>query len=185
MTVGEATIVCPDITFDGDDDELTIHVIDTVLQPPAIDGGTPGSSVPGSSVPGSSVPGGSVPGNSEAPTFDDDQQAVATAWETVVDSSLSFDEQAPYLEDPDALQAMAEAYPAAADVVGGITAEVIDVVIDGDEATLHYRLFFDGVDPGYPPQEAVVVNVDGDWVVPVEEYCEFQSLARNPEPCPL
>lgn len=164
---GAATVVCPDV---GPPD-IAVHLIDAVLQPPAGAGGSAGSSVPGSSTPGSSVPGGV--------SFDADQQAAATAWETVVDSSSSFDEVAPFLEDAEALRATIEAYPAAADVVGGITATVTAVAIDGDTATVRYTVSFAGVETPYGELEATLVRADGSWMVPADEYCAVQSYARN------
>jgi hypothetical protein len=142
-----------------------------VLQPPEGAVAAAGSSVPGSSVPGDSVAADAA--------FDADQQAVATAWETVVDSSRSFDEVAPFLEDPEALRPTIEAYPAAADVVGGITATVTSVTIDGDTATVLYTVSFAGVEAPYGELEATLTRVDGNWIVPTDEYCAVQSYARN------
>jgi hypothetical protein len=185
---GEATVVCADLEVE---DGAMIQVIDSVLQPPAGAEGGPGSSVPGSSVPGSSVPGSSVPGDSvpgvsgpgdsvaAGAGFDADQQAVATAWETAVNSSLSFEDVAPVIEDADALQATIEAYPAAADMVGGITATVTQVTIDGDAAQILYTVSFDGVEAPYGELEGALVKVDGSWLVPHDEYCAVQAYARN------
>lgn len=170
-----ATVLCGDIEFEG----ALIHVVDAVLRPPDA-GGAPGSSVPGSSVPGSSVPGDSAP----TAGFDAEQQAVATAWETAVDSSLGFDEVAPFIEDAEALRDVIEAYPAAGEVVGGVSAKVTTVTIDGGTATVAYVLVFNGVETSYGEQQATLANVDGSWVVPQEQYCAFQSLARNPVACP-
>src|SRR5690606_33046813 len=107
---GRAHVVCADLEIQG----AMVQVLDGVLQPPSLAGaGAPGSSVPGSSVPGASVPASSVPA-----AFGPDEQAVATAWETATDSSLTFDDQAPFIERADELRPTIDAYPAAADVVG-------------------------------------------------------------------
>lgn len=168
---GAATVICPDIEIDG----AMIQVIDGILQSPSMAGGGAGgsSSVPGSSTPGSSVPGGA------ASAFDADQQAAASAWETVTNSSLTFDEQSPFIENAEALRATIDAYPAAGDVVGGIESTVTSVTIDGDNATVTYTLSFNGAVQDYPEQSAVLVRVDGSWIVPQSEYCAFQGLARN------
>ena len=165
-----ATVLCGDIEFE----DALIHVVDAVLRPPAA-GGAPGSSVPGSSVPGDSAPPAG---------FDAEQQAVATAWETAVDSSLGFDDVAPYIDGTEELRAVIEAYPAAAEVVGGVSARVTAVTIDGGTATVAYVLVFNGVETGYGEQQATLADVGGSWVVPQEQYCAFQSLARNPVACP-
>jgi len=52
MVNGDVSVVCGDITVGNG----TVHIIDTVLQPPSATGGSGGSSVPGSSTPGSSTP---------------------------------------------------------------------------------------------------------------------------------
>lgn len=164
---GQATVVCPDIVID----DASVQVIDSLLQSPSLAGGGGGSG--SSSVPGSSTPGSSVP------AFDADQQAVATAWETVTDSSLTFDDQAPFIEDAEALRATIEAYPAAADVVGGISTTVQSVAIDGDTATITYSVSFNGVEQPYPAQDASLVLVDGTWTAPQTEICALYSYARN------
>jgi len=168
---GEATIVCPDITTNDDDDEqLTVQVIDSVLRPASMTG-APGGSTPGSSSPGSSVPGAS---------FDAEQQLIATTWETVVDSSSTFDDVAELIDDADDLRATIDAYPAAADVVGGITARVTQVTIEGDTATIAYVVEFAGVEAPYGELPARLVrNDDGGWEVPRDEFCAVMAYARN------
>ncbi|WP_117000477.1 fasciclin domain-containing protein [Desertimonas flava] len=166
---GQASVICPDIVLD----DASVQVIDSILQPPSLAGGGGGSS---SSVPGSSTPGSSVPAGA---AFDADQQAVATAWETVTDSSRTFDEQAPFIENAEALRATIEGYPAAAEVVGGIASSVKSVTIDGDTASITYTLAFNGTEQPYGELPATLINVDGSWIVPQDEYCGFQSQARN------
>ena len=161
---GAATVLCSDIANDGN----MIHIIDSVLQPPSDGVGAPGSSAPGSSAPGSSVP-----------AFTEEQQAVATAFETAVDSSLTYDEQAPFIEDAEALRETIENYPTAAAVVMDISAAVTSVAIDGDTAAITYVLSFNGVDAGYGDLDATMALLDGAWVVPHDEYCAFQAQARN------
>ena len=141
----------------------TILIIDSVLQPPSGENGAPGSSTPGSSV----------------PAFTEEQEAVATAFETAVDSSLTFDEQAPFIEEAEALRDTIENYPTAAEVVMGITAEVTSVAIDGETAAITYVLSFNGVDAGYGDLDGTMALVDGTWVIPHDEYCAFQAQARN------
>ena len=161
VIVNDSATICAELGSGS----VSILVIDAVLQPPA---GLPGGAS-GSSTPGSSVPAG----------FDAEQQAVATAFETAVDSSLSYDEQAPFIEDAEALRETIENYPAAADVVMGISAEVTGVSIDGDTAAITYVLSFNGVDAGYGDLDGTMARIDGTWVVPRDEYCAFQAQAFN------
>lgn len=97
----------------------------------------------------------------------------------MVDSSLTYDEYAPYIEDAEEIRATIEAYPAAADVVGGITARVTDVTIDGDTATVLYVVAFDGTEAPYGELEGALTLVDGEWLVPQGEYCAVMAYARN------
>ena len=156
---GAATVLCSDIASDGD----MIHIIDRVLQPPSDGIGAPGSSVPGSSV----------------PAFTEEQEAVASAFETAVDSSLTYDQQAPFIENAEALRETIKNYPRAAEVVMGISADVTSVAIDGGTAAITYVLSFNGVDADYGDLDATMALLDGAWVVPHDEYCAFQSQARN------
>jgi len=151
---GAATVLCSDIASDGD----MIHIIDRVLQPPSDGIGAPGSSVP---------------------AFTEEQEAVASAFETAVDSSLTYDQQAPFIENAEALRETIENYPRAAEVVMGISADVTSVAIDGGTAAITYVLSFNGVDAGYGDLDATMALLDGAWVVPHDEYCAFQSQARN------
>ena len=152
--------VCAEIIADNG----TVVVIDAVLMPPA------GEATPGSS---SSTPGSSVP------AFGPEEQAVADAFETAVDSSLGYDEQAPFIEDAAELRATIENYPAAAEVVLGIAARVTDVAIDGDTAAIRYVLLFNGVEAPYGELDGSLINVDGGWMIPRDAYCAFQAQARN------
>lgn len=140
-----------------------IHIIDSVLMPPSAALGAPGTSAPGSSVAG----------------FSAEQEAVAHAFETAVDSSLTYDEQAPFIEDAAELRATIENYPTAAEAVMGISAEVTSVAIDGDTAAITYVLSFNGVDAGYGELDGTMARIGGVWVVPHDEYCAFQAQARN------
>lgn len=179
----DAVVLCADIANGG----LVLQVIDGVLQPPTTATGAPGSSVPGDSVPGNSVPGNSVPTNSvpgsSVPGFDADGQEIATAWQTVTDSTSEIDDVIALIEDGESAREAAENYPAAADAVRGITSEVRSVAIDGNVADITFVLFFDGVEAPYGELPAELVFVDGSWLVPLDQYCSFQSMARNSAPC--
>lgn len=155
----EAATVCAEIEADNG----TIIVIDTVLMPPADEAATGSSSTPGSSV----------------PAFGRDEQAVATAFQTAVDSSLGYDEQAPFIEDAAELRETIERYPVAAEAVLGISAVVTEVSIDGDTATITYVLHFNGVEAPYGELDGSLIKVDDGWLIPRDAYCAFQAQARN------
>ena len=69
--------------------------------------------------------------------------------------------------------------PVAAEAVLGISAVVTDVAIDGDTAAIRYVLLFNGVEAPYGELEGTLINVDGGWLIPRDEYCTFQAQARN------
>jgi hypothetical protein len=155
----DAAGVCAEIAADNG----TIIVIDSVLMPPT--GAATGAS---SSIAGTSVP-----------AFGPDEQAVAEAFETAVDSSLGFDEQAPFIEDAESIRETIENYPIAAEAVLGIRAVVTDVSIDGDVAEIRYVLYFNDVEAPYGELDGTLTNVDGAWMLSRDEYCAFQAQARN------
>jgi hypothetical protein len=151
--------VCAEIAADNG----TIVVIDTVLMPPTGEAAGASSSIASSSV----------------PAFGPEEEAVADAFETAVDSSLGFDEQAPFIEDAESIRETIENYPIAAEAVLGIRAVVTDVSIDGDVAEIKYVLYFNDVEAPYGELDGTLNNVDGAWMLSRDEYCAFQAQARN------
>ena len=141
----------------------TIIVLDNVLVPPSDTEATGGSSVPSSS----------------PAAFSGEEADIATAFETAVDSSLTYDDQAPFIDDAESIRATIENYPTAAEAVLGITATVTSVHIDGDTAAITYTLAFNGVEAPYGELDGTMALVDGQWVVPLDEYCAFQAQAFN------
>ncbi|MEM9514196.1 MAG: hypothetical protein AAGA42_05000 [Actinomycetota bacterium] len=106
-----------------------------------------------------------------------DDEAAATAWALVFDSTASFDQKAPHLADADALAATVEAYAATGDGFGGITLVPTAVVVDGDSAAITYDVEFGG-NPAYGDQQGTLTRVDGVWVVGRDEFCSFMASAR-------
>jgi iron complex transport system substrate-binding protein len=129
-----------------------------------------------------------IAGTSTAPAGDaapgvgeDASEAAATAWSVVFDSTTSFEDRAPHLEDADALASTIEAYIAAGSTMGGISLAPTDVTVDGDTATITYDVLF-GENPAYGDQTGEMTLVDGVWTVARDEFCSFMASARNP--CP-
>ena len=164
IVVNDQAVACGHASFDNG----TVVVIDTVLATPSDGVMTGDSSVPASSLPSSVVP-----------ALTGEEGDVATAFETAVDSSLTYDDQAPFIEDAESIRATIESYPTAAEAVLGISASVTGVAIDGDVATITYTLSFNGVETPYGELDGTLIRVDGGWVVPLDEYCGFQAQARN------
>ena len=133
--------------------------------------------------PGTVVPSAEllVEGATSGDELDADQQAVADAWSVVFDSTSSFDDKAPHLEDADSLQSTIDAYAAAGDGMGGIALDPTAVRVDGDLATLTYDVVFGG-SAAYTALEGEMTLVDDVWRVSRDEFCSFMASARTP--CP-
>jgi iron complex transport system substrate-binding protein len=110
---------------------------------------------------------------------DGEAEAAAAAWSVVFDSTTSFEDKAPHLEDADALASTIEAYAEAGSTMGGISLAPTDVTVDGDVATVTYDVLF-GENPAYGDQAGELTLVDGVWTVSREEFCSFMASARNP-----
>lgn len=108
-----------------------------------------------------------------------DEEAVGEAVTTVFDSSVPYDDKLALVEGGEAHRADHDGYVAAADAVGGITVEPTDVAVDGDTATVTYRVLFGG-NEAYADLTMDVSRVDGEWVVPTTTFCDFLSSARTP-----
>lgn len=106
-------------------------------------------------------------------------EAAGEAVATVFDSSVPFDEKVALVEGGEAHRADHDGYVAAADAVGGITVEPTDVAVDGDTATVTYRVLFGG-NEAYSDLSMDVTQVDGAWVVPSTAFCDFLASARTP-----
>jgi len=105
--------------------------------------------------------------------------AAGEAVATVFDSSVAFDEKAALIEGGEAHRASHDAYVAAAQQVGGIALEPTGVAVEGDTATVTYRVLFGG-NEAYKDMTMDVTRVDDGWVVPTDAFCDFLSSARTP-----
>jgi iron complex transport system substrate-binding protein len=132
--------------------------------------------------PATAVPSASAidpDGPSDAGTTDDDGAAAASdAWSLVFDSSVTFDDKAPHVEDAVALRSTIDAYTAAGDAMGGITLVPNEVVVAGDIATVTYDVTFGGT-AAYTALTGEIELIDGTWVVSRAEFCGFMASARN------
>ncbi len=136
----------------------------------------PTTAAPTTAAPTTAAPTTPAPSTAASePGGDDD--AAATAWALVFDSTASFDQKAPHLADADALASTVEAYAAAGDGFGGITLVPTAVSVDGDVAAITYDVEFGG-NPAYGDQQGTLTRVDGVWVVGRDEFCSFMASAR-------
>ena len=105
------------------------------------------------------------------------EEAVETAYLTVFDSEVSFDEKLPYLEDAEQLRSTFESFADTAERFGGISLEPTSVVVDGDEAEVTYDVLFGG-SAAYTDMSGDAVLRDGVWMVTRARFCAFMSSAR-------
>jgi ketosteroid isomerase-like protein len=108
-----------------------------------------------------------------------DEDAAGEAVSTVFDSAVPFDDKVALIEGGETHRADHEAYVGAANGVGGITVEPTDVAVDGDTATVTYRVLFGG-NEAYADLTMDVTRVDGEWTVPTSAFCGFLASARTP-----
>lgn len=141
--------------------------------------GDPSTPVPSAVAVGAAPDAGAAAAGANEP--DDQATAAALAWDTVFDSTVAFDEKAPFLADADALRSTVEAYAAAGDGFGGITLAPTATEVAGTSATITYDVNF-GPNPAYSDQTGTIDLVDGTWTVSRAEFCSFMASARVP--CP-
>jgi hypothetical protein len=122
-----------------------------------------------------------IPTAPVVPGEDADADAIVALYATVFDSTSTFEEKAPLIDDPTGLEAAIEGYRAAGDSVGGIFLEVSQTGVLGDRASVLYDLLF-GERPFQSDQLGDAVRIDEKWVVSRDFFCSIVELARVP--CP-
>lgn len=112
------------------------------------------------------------------PGEDPEVDAIVALYQTVFDSTTSFDEKAALIVDPTGLEDTVATYASTGESVGGVTVEPTAVVVTGDEAEVVYTIFFSG-NPTYPGQQGSAVRVDGEWKVGRDMFCGLMASARS------
>jgi iron complex transport system substrate-binding protein len=103
----------------------------------------------------------------------------ASAWTTVFDSTIAFDDKAAHLAEASALRPTIESYTAVGASMGGIMLVPTAVVVVGDVAMVTYDVIFGGT-AAYTALTGEIERLDGEWVVSRDEFCDFMASARNP-----
>jgi ABC-type Fe3+-hydroxamate transport system substrate-binding protein len=111
------------------------------------------------------------------PGEDEDADAIVEVYAVVFDSSTTYEEKAPFIDDPAGLETTVEQYTAAGAGVGGILLEVTAVGTDGDSAEVVYDLLFAG-NPFQIDQKGAAIRIEGQWQVTREFFCSVMDLAR-------
>ena len=108
---------------------------------------------------------------------DPDVDAIVTAYRTVFDSAVPFNDKVPYLEDAESLRDTNTEYENAARNFGGIALEPVAVVVDGDRAEVTYDVLFGGT-VTYSNLSGDAILIDGVWMVSRDRFCGFMASAR-------
>ena len=115
--------------------------------------------------------GGIVPGE------DAEVDAVVLAYTIALDSVSTYDEKAPYIDDPSGLEDTVAQYLKTGESMGGIGVLPSAVAIDGDTAVVTYDLLFGG-NPTYPDLSGDAVKTADGWKITRAGFCSLMSSAR-------
>ena len=138
----------------------------------------PATSAPATSaVPATTTAPVDEPMESFVPSGDPEKDAVATAFLVAFDSTTTFEEKLPYVQDMSGLEETVAKYIETGLAMGGVSITVSAVEIDGEEATVFYDLTFNN-NPIYPDLTGSAVRTDGGWQLPRREFCSMMSNAR-------
>lgn len=109
---------------------------------------------------------------------DADVDAIVEVFAVVFDSTTTFAEKEPFIEDASGLEETVDTYTSTGQSVGGVTVQVTAVTIDGDTADVIYTLEFSG-NPTYPDQEATATRTEAGWQVSRTAFCGVMASARS------
>lgn len=108
---------------------------------------------------------------------DAEVDAVVLAYTIALDSVSSYEEKAPYIDDPSGLEDMIAEYLKTGESMGGIGVLPTAVAIDGDTAVVTYDLLFAG-NPSYPDLTGDAIKTAEGWKITRAGFCSLMSSAR-------
>jgi hypothetical protein len=108
---------------------------------------------------------------------DPEVDAIVLAYTIALDSVSSFDDKAPYIDDPAGLEETVAKYLVTGEAMGGIGVLPSAVAIEGDTAVVTYDLLFGG-NPSYPNLTGQAVKTADGWKITREGFCSLMSSAR-------
>jgi hypothetical protein len=108
---------------------------------------------------------------------DAEVDAVVLAYTIALDSVSSYEEKAPYIDDPSGLEDTIAEYLKTGESMGGIGVLPTAVAIDGDNAVVTYDLLFAG-NPSYPDLTGDAVKTADGWKITRAGFCSLMSSAR-------
>lgn len=108
---------------------------------------------------------------------DAEVDAVVNAYTIALDSVSTYEEKAPYIDDPSGLEDTVAEYLKTGESMGGIGVLPSAVAIDGDTAVVTYDLLFGG-NPTYPDLTGDAVKTADGWKITRAGFCSLMSSAR-------
>jgi iron complex transport system substrate-binding protein len=108
---------------------------------------------------------------------DPEVDAIVAAYTIALDSVSSYEDKAPYIDDPSGLEETVAKYLETGESMGGIGVLVSAVAIDGDTAVITYDLLFGG-NPTYPDLTGPAVKAADGWKITREGFCSLMASAR-------
>lgn len=108
---------------------------------------------------------------------DPEVDAIVLAYTIALDSVSSFEDKAPYIDDPTGLEETVAKYLTTGESMGGIGVLPSAVAIEGDTAVVTYDLLFGG-NPTYPDLTGPAVKTADGWKITREGFCSLMSSAR-------
>jgi len=108
---------------------------------------------------------------------DAEVDAVVLAYTVALDSVSTYEEKAPYIDDPSGLEDTIAEYLKTGQSMGGIGVRPTAVAIDGDSALVTYDLLFAG-NPTYPDLTGEAVKTAEGWKITRAGFCSLMSSAR-------
>jgi hypothetical protein len=111
------------------------------------------------------------------PGLDPDVDAIVLAYAIAFSSETTYEEKAPYIVDPEGLEATVEDYMSTGTAMGGVDVVVRDVVITGDVAEVSYDLMLNDA-PTYPDLTGDAELTAEGWKLSREMFCGVMASAR-------
>ena len=108
---------------------------------------------------------------------DAEVDAIVLAYTIALDSLSSYEDKAPYIDDPSGLEETVAKYLETGESMGGIGVAVTAVAIDGETAVVTYDLLFGG-NPTYPDLTGPAVKTADGWKITRAGFCSLMSSAR-------
>ena len=107
----------------------------------------------------------------------EDEVAITDAYSVAFNSESTFEQTASYLVAPEGLEETVTGYQETGTQMGGVSVEIDEIDVNGDEAAIEYTLFFGG-NPTYSGLSGTAVRTEDGWQISREMFCRLMMSAR-------